>query len=230
MASSAQFRGQREAGKKPKDFDTAERALVQDPSRRLSDDTNTRIAEQKKKVKALLGGHDTYVRSLIEETRGLDNDDSIPGSTDHAMTDPPLQSQQRNVMSDIEQCVLTGLEAQEDNQYEASFCVQWNPRKFMKNQFGEDHVQLGKVLTITGSEHCAQATTCENYVRYTWPYLGSFLLQIVQDVFSHPEHDGQSTIHSSHPSLYRNLTDFSQYSCRSLYINSTSKKILACVS
>ena len=200
MATSTHFGGRREAGEKPKDFETAEKALPQDPSQRHSEDTNARII---KIAKTLLSGNDANEWMPTEEKYGPDNEDPVPSSTFHIKTDEPVQLRPSKVMSDIEQCVLTGLGARKSDQYQASFHVEWNLFEFMKSQFGGDRVQLRQVLTITGSEHCAQATTCEEYVRTTWPYSGLQFLGLIQDVFSSPNHVSQSTNHSSHPGLYR---------------------------
>ena len=117
----------------------------------------------------------------------------------------PALSPLGNGMSYIERRVLAALEAQTGDQCQALFHVEWNPFEFMKNQFGEDRIQLGQVLTISGSEHCVQATTCEDYVRTTWPHSGLQFLELMQDAFSSPLHRSQGTIHNSHLDPYCNF-------------------------
>ncbi|PQE07314.1 pfs domain protein [Rutstroemia sp. NJR-2017a WRK4] len=61
------------------------------------------------------------------------------------------------------------------------FVLNWNPAKFMKEQFPEYRQKLiGSVIVLTGSAICAQATTVRDYLKRHWPDTGLQVLEILQ--------------------------------------------------
>ena len=80
-------------------------------------------------------------------------------------------------------------------QQEARLKVEWDVLGFMKDQFSDDEYPntiLGSVVTITGSVHQAQATTCAEYVKQNWGAHGSRILDTLQDALHSPTHTSQS--------------------------------------
>ena len=73
--------------------------------------------------------------------------------------------------------------------------MQWDILGFMRDQFLENEFSnsaLGLVITISGSAQHVQATTCSDYIRQTWPALGSQVLDALQDAFNSPTHTSHS--------------------------------------
>jgi hypothetical protein len=58
------------------------------------------------------------------------------------------------------------------------FRTSWNPLDFMHAQYGEI-IPIASVVVLTGSAFHAQATTCGEYLRATWPTVGPILLDIL---------------------------------------------------
>ena len=58
-----------------------------------------------------------------------------------------------------------------------------NVRDFMEKQFAGSNKNLGRVITLSGTATCGQATTCRDYIHSNWPLRGLWLLGILQDAF-----------------------------------------------
>ena len=91
-------------------------------------------------------------------------------------------------LSRIARSVSRCLEGGNGNCSQASFTMAWNPFEFMRTQYNDSRVQLGQVLTISGTGLCAQAATCKEYMRYVWGSSGLDLLKLLQDAFSRTDH------------------------------------------
>ena len=63
--------------------------------------------------------------------------------------------------------------------YRSKWCfhMDWPLASHMRFQYGEQFPSIGEVIVITGSALYAQATTCEEYIRQTWPKSGMVLVQ-----------------------------------------------------
>jgi hypothetical protein len=66
--------------------------------------------------------------------------------------------------------------------YKAIFRMRWSIEKFMQDQYREDIPRIGSVLTLTGSALYAQASTCANYIKMTWPSTGTFFLELLDAI------------------------------------------------
>ncbi|KAL3459821.1 hypothetical protein BJX64DRAFT_196421 [Aspergillus heterothallicus] len=68
----------------------------------------------------------------------------------------------------------------------ASFVMEWSPIAFFKGQRyeGRAEVIFDKVLTLTGSLDDAQAMTCGEYMRQTWPTTGSQIMAVIKKALS----------------------------------------------
>ncbi len=66
------------------------------------------------------------------------------------------------------------------------FEVDWDPLEFLKDQEYRNGTlqKLGEVIVITGTAIDAQATTCGQYMRQTWPLTGIETLERVQAAIS----------------------------------------------
>ena len=70
----------------------------------------------------------------------------------------------------------------------ASFHILWDPVAFLREQNRREdgpYEDLGKVIVIVGTATDAQATTCREYMRQTWPLTGLELLNVLQDLLYH---------------------------------------------
>lgn len=65
----------------------------------------------------------------------------------------------------------------------AQFHVNWGIEEFLRSQFGRVLPRIGSLVALTGSAFYAQATTCEEYMRTTWPNTGAFLISALQSFF-----------------------------------------------
>jgi hypothetical protein len=70
----------------------------------------------------------------------------------------------------------------------------WEIPKFLELNF--DKHPLGKILTLTGHDENAQAVSCEEYLRETWPETGLLLLEAVEK-FLLVGDQGRLTFHGS---------------------------------
>lgn len=59
------------------------------------------------------------------------------------------------------------------------FNMDWALPEFMRLQYGEDVPSIGSVIVITGSSLYAQAMTCEEYIKQTWPRSGMMLVHVL---------------------------------------------------
>jgi hypothetical protein len=68
--------------------------------------------------------------------------------------------------------------------YSMVFEMEWDPLAFTEDQAykGEPHEAVEIAITLTGSAKDAQALTCAQYLRQTWPSTGEYIMQLVQDV------------------------------------------------
>ncbi|OAL21666.1 hypothetical protein AYO20_11338 [Fonsecaea nubica] len=58
--------------------------------------------------------------------------------------------------------------------------MNWRFFGFLREQFGEADIKVDSVVTLTGSVLFAQATTCGDYIRTTWPRNASFFIGLLQ--------------------------------------------------
>jgi hypothetical protein len=63
--------------------------------------------------------------------------------------------------------------------YPVTFNVSWSIVEFMCFQYGTNFPNIGTVVVLTGSALYAQATTCAEYVKTTWPDSGPALLEFL---------------------------------------------------
>jgi hypothetical protein len=64
----------------------------------------------------------------------------------------------------------------------ATFRVGWNPKDFMRRQFGKSYLaSIGSVIVLNGTSLNAQATTCKEYLQEHWPTTSPGLLKCIED-------------------------------------------------
>jgi hypothetical protein len=102
-----------------------------------------------------------------------------------------LSRQQPDLMEVIREAITSKLQSPgKISRYRSSealrftFEVEWDPVAFVKEQRYEEEPgdAIGRAITITGSAVDAQATTCAEYLRQTWPVVGKHTLQLVKNV------------------------------------------------
>lgn len=69
----------------------------------------------------------------------------------------------------------------EVKQYNTSFDLSWELLAFVRDHLGEGE-KLSQVITLTGSQVNAQASTCQQFIREFWPNLGPRLLSFIEVV------------------------------------------------
>jgi hypothetical protein len=64
-----------------------------------------------------------------------------------------------------------------------TFRIKWDPLAFVEEQdYGEEPSEAVKTaITLTGSANDAQALTCGQYLRQTWPLSGEHTIRLLQD-------------------------------------------------
>ena len=70
----------------------------------------------------------------------------------------------------------------QEKHYHTIFDVTWELLAFVRDVLEEDE-KLSQVLTLTGTQINAQASTCEQYIREFWPDLGPRLLSFIEKIF-----------------------------------------------
>ncbi|KAH7067031.1 hypothetical protein BKA63DRAFT_425181 [Paraphoma chrysanthemicola] len=70
--------------------------------------------------------------------------------------------------------------------YKVLFRIDWDPVTFLLDQGYEGNLRdvVDIVVTLTGGMDDAQALTCSEYMRQTWPSSGSQILHLIKDVVS----------------------------------------------
>jgi hypothetical protein len=71
------------------------------------------------------------------------------------------------------------LEGKRKPLHKVRFDVNWTLTEFMLFQYGREFPSLGSVIVLVGSALYAQATTCADYVKTTWPRTGLFLIELL---------------------------------------------------
>ena len=71
----------------------------------------------------------------------------------------------------------------QEKHYHTIFDVTWELLAFVRDVLEEDE-KLSQVLTLTGTQINAQASTCERYIREFWPDLGPRLLSFIENTFN----------------------------------------------
>ena len=77
-----------------------------------------------------------------------------------------------------------------------SLAMDWDLLGFIKHQYSDvENVDLGSVITLSGTVLHAQATTCSEYARKTWPSQGPMVIAAFQSAIDSREHTckGSST-------------------------------------
>lgn len=71
-------------------------------------------------------------------------------------------------------------EAERSTRHLITFNVSCSIVEFMCLQYGTDFPNIGAVVTLTGSALYAQATTCAEYIKTTWPESGPAFLELLE--------------------------------------------------
>jgi hypothetical protein len=65
--------------------------------------------------------------------------------------------------------------------YSGAIKLHWNLKSFLRGEFeGQVEVDLGSVITLTGSACYAEAMTCEKYLEMHWPSTSSVILDLLR--------------------------------------------------
>jgi hypothetical protein len=69
------------------------------------------------------------------------------------------------------------------------FDLDWDLPSFLKEQNYDPSLEnaFERAITITGSDVTAQALSCIDYMRQTWPYSGPLLIRAFQQALASPE-------------------------------------------
>jgi hypothetical protein len=99
-----------------------------------------------------------------------------------------LTRDNREVMETIRREIIEGLATQDAGihqnltTHEAVFSLAWSPLEFLKDQQYQrgENQDIGECITVTGAGVDAQATTCAQYMRQTWPITGEETLEAMK--------------------------------------------------
>lgn len=62
-----------------------------------------------------------------------------------------------------------------------TFKVDWDPLEFLKQEYSEpSQTKIGNIIVLTGSTDMAQALTCSEYLRQTWPCSGRKIMNLIE--------------------------------------------------
>jgi hypothetical protein len=102
-----------------------------------------------------------------------------------------LTERKGTIAENIADEILSGLNSMKmDYSYtkgirKAFFEISWPLSAFVKEHYpGEEQLQLGSIITITGSGIDAQALTCSEYMCQVWPTTGLETLAVVQEAMA----------------------------------------------
>ena len=88
-----------------------------------------------------------------------------------------------DLMQSIRSQVTLAWKALQSRKVVWSLFIPCNIREFMEKQFAGSNNNLGRVITLSGTATCGQATTCKDYIYSNWPLRGPRLLDILQNAF-----------------------------------------------
>lgn len=68
--------------------------------------------------------------------------------------------------------------------YSMTFRMEWDPLAFVKEQEYSEELDetVETAITLTGSARDAQALTCAQYLRQTWPSAAEHIIRLIKDV------------------------------------------------
>jgi hypothetical protein len=69
----------------------------------------------------------------------------------------------------------------------AIFSIHWDLRAFIREQYENEPISIGSIITLSGSAIVAQATTCQHYLEANWPFYGSTVLHLLEKAFKSPD-------------------------------------------
>jgi hypothetical protein len=69
----------------------------------------------------------------------------------------------------------------------AIFSIHWDLRAFIREQYDNQPISIGSIITLSGSAIAAQATTCQQYIEANWPFNGSTVLNLLENASNSPE-------------------------------------------
>lgn len=95
---------------------------------------------------------------------------------------PLMPKELKNPMEGIKNQILADLELHRERDW-AQLRVSLNLSNFMRSQYGPNEaskVEIGHLITLSGSSLHTQATTCADYVQQFWPSSGLRNLNLIQ--------------------------------------------------
>ena len=98
----------------------------------------------------------------------------------------PTKIEQINYTEDLMQSIRSRVLKVWNNRaphVKMSLYVPCNVRGFMEKQYDGSNNSLGRVIVLTGTATCGQATTCSDYIHANWPLRGPWLLGMLQLIF-----------------------------------------------
>ena len=127
-------------------------------------------------------------RMEAQQTQG--SSDLLANAGDHecltpksVMTKTEREEYVEDLMQSIRSRVLRAWETQPPSWLKLTLFIPCNVRNFMEKQFAGSNEDLGRVITLSGTATCGQATTCSDYVSSNWPLRGLWILDTLQDAF-----------------------------------------------
>jgi hypothetical protein len=133
-----------------------------------------------------LPGLEAY-KSLIRDAPGYN------WLLDNLRKECVLAPAEPNVIGEIRNTILKALPSSSKisrrkpaEPFNMIFMVDWDPNKFLRDEeyAEEPEYAIERVITLTCSTSTAQALTCGQYLRQTWPSTGNQMLELVKSLVS----------------------------------------------
>lgn len=120
-------------------------------------------------------------KSLASDYEDIDYNPLLPSPQ------PRIPSRIDSSTSDqmIRTVVLQGIA--ESSLPHAIFSIHWDLRAFIREQYENEPVSIGSIITLSGSAIAAQATTCKHYIEANWPFYGSRVLHLLEKALKSPD-------------------------------------------
>ncbi|KIW33448.1 uncharacterized protein PV07_00300 [Cladophialophora immunda] len=129
----------------------------------------------------------TTDQAQADDKRGLQGDHSSHGTiaSDSEETSgekrEPQTGEPDEVFSNIDHVVRFALRGSKARG--VSIRLRWTFFQALEGQFGKGDIKVESIVTLTGSVLRAQATTCGDYIRTTWPRHGPFFIRLLQGLW-----------------------------------------------
>jgi hypothetical protein len=133
------------------------------------------------------------IPGLKDYTRIISNDPGYVWFLDRLRREIMLSKAAESAMDSIRNIILRAMpranhisRKSSTQAVEVTYFVDWSPVIFLDEQeYADPHpLAFTKAITLTGSHTDAQALSCKDYLRQTWPHTGNGVLMLIERLLS----------------------------------------------